>query len=342
MRIFLLPVVLAAPLAAADFRVGPVAAPPGAARSAMVPIPKGVDAGTEIPVTVVHGARPGPVLGLIAGNHGYEYTPILALQKLRPMLDPAKIAGTVILVHIANLPSFAGRTIYFSPVDQKNLNRVYPGDPNGTVSQRIAHFITREVIEKSTHVLDLHCGDGNESLRPYSYQAVTGDAKMDAQIADLARAFGLDHIVIDRDRPKDPARSLYASTTAITRGKPAITAESGYLGSTDAASIDAIVQGVLSCMRFLKMIEGAPLKVANPVVLDPVQVIESPATGIFYPLVQRDQRVRAGAKLAEITDYLGNRIGEVKAPFDGLVLYIIGTPPITKGQPAAFIGAIRN
>ncbi len=342
MRTCLLAAGVALSVLGADFRVGPITAAPGTVKSAMVPVAKGVDAATEIPVTVVHGAKPGPVLGLIAGNHGYEYTPILALQKLKPMLDPAKIAGTVILVHVANMPSFTGRTIYFSPVDQRNLNRVYPGDPNGTVSQRIAYWITKEVIEKSTHVLDLHCGDGNESLRPYSYQAVTGDAKMDAAIADLARAFGLDHIVIDRDRPKDPAKSLYASTTAITRGKPAITAESGYLGSTDAKSTDAIVQGVLSCMRFLKMMDGAPLKVANPVILDPVKVIDSPATGIIYPLVQRDQKVTAGTKLADITDYLGNKIAEVKAPFDGLVLYIIGTPPITKGQPAAFVGAIRK
>jgi len=82
----------------------------------------------------------------------------------------------VILVHVANMPSFLGRTIYFSPIDGKNLNRVYPGRADGTVSERIAYAITREIIEPADYVLDLHCGDGNESLRPYVYQTVTADA----------------------------------------------------------------------------------------------------------------------------------------------------------------------
>jgi uncharacterized protein len=105
-------------------------------------------------------------------------------------------------------------------VDGKNLNRVYPGRVDGTVSERIAYAITREVIEPADYVLDLHCGDGNEWLRPYVYRHVTGDAQMDREIARLAMAFGIGHVVVDRDRPTDPARSLYCSTTAITRGKP--------------------------------------------------------------------------------------------------------------------------
>jgi uncharacterized protein len=322
----------------ADFRVGPVVAAPGKSASGMIPIAKGVDAGTEVPVTVVHGAQPGPVLALIAGNHGYEYTPILALQQLKPLLNPQAIRGTVILVHIANMPSFLGRTIYFSPVDNKNLNRVYPGNPNGTVSERIAHAITKEVIEKSDVVFDLHCGDGNESLRPYVYQSVTGNKKLDDAMAELALAFGLEHIVLDRDRPTDPAKSLYCSTTATTRGKPALTVESGFMGLSDPKSVEAIVAGAQSTMRHLKMMDGAPLRVRNPIYLDPVKVIESPATGIFYPRVQKDQKVSEGELLAYVTDYHGNRIGDVKAPFAGIVLYIIGTPPIIKGQPAAFVG----
>src|SRR5690242_15804083 len=145
----------------------------------VIEIPGGSDAGTQIPVTTVYGARPGPVLALIAGNHGYEYPPILALQEFRALVDFSRISGTIVMVHVANMPSFLGRTVYFSPVDGKNLNRVYPGRADGTVSERIALAITKEVIEKADYVLDLHCGDGNESLRPYVYQTVTGEAKMD-------------------------------------------------------------------------------------------------------------------------------------------------------------------
>ena len=315
---------------------------PPAIESRTIDIPAGVDAGTQIPITTIRGARPGPALGLIAGNHGYEYPPILALQKLRGQIDPAKLAGTVQMVHVANVPSFLGRTVYFSPVDGKNLNRVYPGRMDGTVSERIAYTITTEVIEKSDCVLDLHCGDANESLRPYVYQTVTGDKNMDASIAKLALAFGIDHIVVDRGRPTDPARSIYCSTTAITRGKPAITVESGFLGNTDSQSVEQIVSGVTGVLRHLKMMDGSRSAPQRPVYLDPAEVLTSPATGILYPRVDRDQIVKKGAVLADITDFFGQTIGEVRAPFEGVVLYIVATPPITKDQPVACVGAPRR
>src|SRR5712675_1867539 len=138
--------------------------------SRMIEVPAASDSGTQIPVTTIRGTGPGPVLALIAGNHGYEYPPILALQRLSTLIDPAKLKGTIIMVHGANMPSFLGRTVYFSPIDHKNLNRVYPGKPDGTVSERIAFAITREVIDECDVLLDLHCGDGNELLRPYVYQ----------------------------------------------------------------------------------------------------------------------------------------------------------------------------
>jgi len=309
--------------------------------SRTITVPEGVDAGTEIPVTTIRGARPGPTLALVAGNHGYEYPPILALQRLRARVAPEQLAGTAILVHVANMPSFLGRTVYFSPIDGKNLNRAYPGAPDGTVCERIAHAITTQVIEPCDYLLDLHCGDGNEWLRPYVYQTVTGNANMDAAMERLALAFGIDHIVVDRNRPTDPARSVYCSTTAITRGKPAITIESGYLGNRDEESIERIVAGVFGVMRELGMLADGPPAVQQPVYLDPVEVLASPATGILYPHVERDQEVTKGALLAHITDFFGATTAEVRAPFDGVVLYVVATPPITKGQPVACVGQRR-
>jgi predicted deacylase len=251
------------------------------------------------------------------------------------------MAGTAVLVHVANMPSFLGRTVYFSPVDGKNLNRAYPGRRDGTVSERIAHAITTEVIEHCDYLLDLHCGDGNESLRPYVYQAITGNSEMDDSIARLALALGIDYILVDRGRPTDPARSIYCSTTAITRGKPAVTIESGYLGNTDEESIERIVSGIFGVMRELEMLPDGPPPVRRPVYLDPVEVLSSPATGILYPRVERDQRVSQGTVLAHITDFFGAIRAEVRAPFDGIVLYVVATPPITQGQPVACIGRPR-
>ena len=305
-----------------------------------IEVPHATDAGTQIPVTTISGAHPGPVLALIAGNHGYEYPPILALQELRAHVDTGELSGTLILVHVANMPSFLGRTVYFSPVDGKNLNRVYPGQADGSVSQRIAYAITREVIAKADYVLDLHCGDGNESLRPYVYQAITGEAKMDAAIARLALAFGIDHILIDRGRPTDPAHSLYCSTTAITRGKPAIVVESGLLGQSDAESVARIVYGVRGVMRELKMTASGPPPLEKPVFLEPSAVVASPATGILYPLVERDQMVAKGTVLARITDFFGVEIALVESPLSGKVLYVVATPPIVKGQPVACVAQV--
>jgi len=301
-------------------------------------VPAGRDAGAEIPVTTITGARPGPALALVAGNHGYEYPPILALQRVLTELDPAALSGTAILVHVANMPSFLGRTVYFSPIDGKNLNRCYPGDAAGTVSERIAHAITTEVIDACDVLLDLHCGDGNESLRPYVYQTVSGNAGLDARIARLTLAFGIDHIVVDRDRPKDPSRSVYCSNTAITRGKPAITIESGALGRTDAASVDLIVNGIRGVMRELGMLAEGPAALSRPVFLDPVEVLTSPVTGILYPHVAPDAEVTQGTLLAHITDFFGSTIAEVRAPFDGVVLYVVATPPMVQGQPVACVG----
>jgi predicted deacylase len=139
-------------------------------------VPDGVDRGTFIPITIVHGARPGPVLALVAGVHGSEYSPILALQALAPRLDPKEIRGTVVLVQVANIPAFLGRTVYTGPIDGKNLNRSYPGRADGSVSERIADVITNDVIRRTDFVVDVHSGDANEDLhrldRDCSRQAV--------------------------------------------------------------------------------------------------------------------------------------------------------------------------
>lgn len=310
--------------------------------SRMIQIPAGVDAATEIPLTVIRGAQPGHTLALVAGNHGYEYAPIVALQRLRSQIDPAKLSGTVMMVHVANMPSFLGRTVYFSPVDGQNLNRVYPGREDGTVSQRIAYAVTKEVIEECDYLLDLHGGDGNESLRPYIYQTVTPDPAMNDRIAAFALSLGFDHIVMDHGRPTDPEKSLYCSTTGITRSKPAITVESGCLGNSDEPSIQKLVDAIHGAMRHLKMYDGPGPAAFDPIYLDPTEVLTSPATGILYPDVEPDQKVNKGDRLAHITDFFGAEIAEVRAPFDGVVLYVVATPPITKGQPVGMIGSPRK
>jgi hypothetical protein len=308
----------------------------------MVPVPGGADAATEVPVTVVHGREPGPVVALIAGNHGYEYAPILGLQRLLARLDPSDVRGTIVLVHVAALPSFLARTVYRSPVDGRNLNRVYPGKAAGTSSERIAYFLTEEVIEKADYVLDLHCGDGNEWIRPFVYMPVTGEAGLDAKTQELVMAFGIDHILVDRSRPSSPEESRYCDMTAISRGIPALTAESGSLGQRDEASVTRVVDGVESVLRHYRLIEGSPAPVAHPVFLERSEVVTSPTTGILYPQVEPGHSVAEGSLLAVVTDFFGREIARVTAPFAGEVLYVVATPPISKGEPVAMIAVPRR
>jgi predicted deacylase len=324
----------------ASFVVGPVTAAPGTTASGAISVPaRPGDAGTTIPVSVIHGAKPGPILALTAGVHGQEYTPVIALQRVLKSLDAKSLAGTVILVHVANMPSYLARTIYYAPADGKNLNRVFPGRADGTLSERIAFAITREVIERATHVIDLHCGDGNESLRPYSYWITTGAPQVADAGKQMALAFGLDHIVIDRERPVDPAASIYLSNTAITRGKPALTIESGGLARTDEESIAAIERGIAGVLTHLGMRSEGPPPVAQPILIQRSEVLRSAGTGIFYPAVERGHTVAQGTLIGRVTDFHGKVIEEIRSPFAGEILYVIGTPAISKGEPIAFVGS---
>lgn len=329
-----------APLSAqAPFTVGPVTAPPGTVASGVLEIaPEPGDEGTSIPFTIVHGSKRGPVLALIAGTHGMEYPPILALQRAASALSPRDLSGTVVLVHVANMPSFLGRTIYYSPVDRKNLNRVFPGKADGTISERIAFTLTREIVDRATHVVDIHCGDGNEWLRPYTYWVTTGAPDVARVGREMALAFGMDHIVIDMERPADPTMSVYLSNTAILKGKPALTVESGGLGRTDEASIGRIEQGVAGVMKYLGMTTEGPPPVEHPVWIGRGEVLRSSHSGVLYPQVEPGSTVAAGTLLAYVTDFHGKRVEEIRAPFDGEVLYVVATPPINKGEPVVFVG----
>jgi uncharacterized protein len=322
------------------FTVGSITAPPGAVASGTIQVaPRSGDEGTSIPVSVINGSRPGPVLALVAGVHGMEYPPILALQRLLKSIDPATLSGTVIMVHVANMPSFLGRTIYYSPIDKHNLNRVFPGKADGTISERIADVITREVIERATHVVDLHCGDGNESLRPYSYWITTGAAEVSRAGRELALAFGMDHIIVDRERPGDPDASIYLSNTAITRGKPALTIESGGMGQSDAESIAQIERGVSGVLKHLGMRSDGPAPITAPLFLERSEVLRSNFTGLFYARVEKGQTVAEGTVIGHVTDFHGKILEEIRSPLAGEVLYVVGTPPMNKGEPVGFVAA---
>jgi len=331
-----------APSSQDDFIIGPLKVPPGQALSGSLEVSAKEGPGTAIPVTVIHGAKKGKTLALVAGIHGYEYPPILALYRLKAMIDPAELTGSIVLVHIANLPSFQKRTIYYNPYDWKNLNRVFPGDTSGSLSQRIASVLMEEVVKKCDFLIDLHCGDGNEALIPYTYWMISGEKGLDDLTRTMALAFGIPHIVIDESRSKDIKDSKYLGNTAVLLGKPAITTESGLLGRTDEISIRRNLDGILGVMRLFQMIEGRADLVSDPVWIDRYEVVYSQSDGLFYPQAEMGHYLAKGQKVGYVTDFLGRVIEELRAPFSGILLYIINTPPTSKGEPLFEVGRVKE
>jgi uncharacterized protein len=324
------------------FKVGTASAIRGEKATGLIEVPAGSDAGLSIPVVVVHGAKPGPVLALVAGSHGTEYASIIALEKLIGLLNPADISGTVIIVPLINIPSFEQKVPHLNPVDKKSMNRFYPGKMDGTQTERASYLITKQVVEQCDHLIDLHGGDTDESLRTYSYWTKTANERQDQISREMVLAFGLDHIIISTERPKDPQASRYLENTATTRGKPSITVEAGHAGTVETDDVNALIDGCLNVMRYLKMIPGAAAMVQHPVWIERIATVASEQTGIFYPLVKRGTYVQEGMKIGYVTDYFGNVSFEARAPVAGIVLYICAVPSMTKSATIANIGVIAR
>ncbi len=322
------------------FTLGTASAAAGQKATGYLQVPAGIDAATSIPVIVVNGAKPGPVLALVSGAHGTEYASILALEKLIPTLDPAQISGTVVLLPLVNIPSFLQKVPHVNPVDNKSMNRYYPGKIDGTQTDRVSYLITKEVVDRCDYLIDYHGGDLDESLRPYAYWAPTGKAEQDRISREMVMAFGLDHIIVWRERPSDPAATRYLDNTASVHGKPAIVVEAGHAGTTETDDIALLVNGTLSTMRALKMLPGEPHPIENPVWIEKIVDVTSDLEGIFYPLVKRGTYVEAGMEIGYVTDFFGKTIFEARAPVSGIVLHVNAVPSLKKGDNIANIGVI--
>src|SRR5581483_7122487 len=107
----------------------------------------------DLPLIVINGARPGPMLALVAGAHGTEYASIIALEKLGQAVDPRQLAGSVVILPLLNLASFAQKVPHLNPVDGKNMNRFYPGKPDGTQTERASWAVARQVVDRADYII---------------------------------------------------------------------------------------------------------------------------------------------------------------------------------------------
>src|ERR1700686_1840598 len=336
------PILCPSSFAQSRFTVGTASAAPGEKSTGTLEVPVGVDAATSIPVVVVNGAKPGKVLALVSGAHGTEYVSIIAIERLIAALDPAQVTGTVILVPLINIQSFEQKVPHVNPIDNKSMNRFYPGKPDGTQTERASFLITKEIVDRCDYLIDYHGGDLDESLRPYAYWGPTGREAQDRTSKEMVLAFGLDHIIIWRERPTDPAATRYIDNTASVRGKPSIVVEGGHAGTVESDDVALLVNGTVSAMRPLKMIPGEPHYIENPVWLGKLVDVISAGPGIWYPLVKRGTYVQEGMLLGHVTDYFGKVILEARAPAAGVILHVNAVPSLKKGDNIADIGVVAE
>jgi len=307
--------------------VGNATAQAGTTATGVIPVPAGSDSALDIPVAVIRGVRPGPVVAFVAGSHGTEYSSIIAMQRLIPRLDASKMSGTVIIVPIINIPSWTSMTPHINPIDRKGMNASYPGDANGTQTQRALAAITSAVVAPADVVVDLHGGDLDENLRPYSYWFRTGNAAQDSAGLKLIMAFGLDHIIVTNVDPAAPNAGRSLSGQALVRGKTVLVAEAGRSGVVAPSDVTALVDGSLNVLGALKVIDRKYVPVRRAVWLDGAGArLAADSAGVFIASVDRDARVKQGQLLGYTTDFLGRKTGEVRSPIDGLVTFIRGVP----------------
>lgn len=316
------------------FVVGSISAKRGEKVSGKLQVEEGIDAGSFIPVTIIHGRNPGPVLTLNAGIHGTEYVPIIALQNIREAIDPVELSGTLVLVQVANVPSLFGRSIYSNPVDDKNLNRLFPGKNDGTFAERLAYTLTNEIIGKSDYYIDLHGGESNEKILNFTYfnygdfdEDVCEKSKM------LALAMGSKYLIpFQFKRKSDSLPSKYSDIEAMKRGIPAITVEIGDQGIVDPGILEMAESGILNVIKTIGMLEGECFINKHPTYLLDEVLIKSKSSGILYPMVQLKQSVSEGDMLGYTSDFFGNRLEEFRAPISGIVAKVFISPIVNEGE----------
>lgn len=280
----------------------------------------------HMPVTVINGAREGKTLLVTAGIHGGEYPGIQTAIELAKKTDPLSLAGQLVIVHCVNIDAFYRRVSYISPLDGKNLNRLFPGNPCGSAGEQIARFITENFQKKADFYLDLHGGDIHEKLPPYVYCPTVGDDKEAlAQAGRAAEYINAEYMVMSA-----ATTGAYNSRAAL--GIPSLLIERGGQGLWSRAEVDRYIADVENVMRFLGILDGAAVKPEKPaVVLEDVVYLDSDVDGCWYACADIREKVKKGQRIGYIRDIFGNVIKEYRAEFDRVILYRATSLAITKG-----------
>ncbi|HSB71486.1 MAG TPA: M14 family metallopeptidase [Candidatus Methylomirabilis sp.] len=317
-----------------EIKVGEATAAPGRVARGLIRAGVGTAAAVEMPVVVINGARPGRTVCVTGGVHGAEYPGIEAAIRLSRTLTPEAVRGAVIVIPIVSVPAFQRRAIYVNPMDGVNINRVFPGNPAGTITEVMAATLFREAVSQADALIDLHGGDLVEDLVPFSLYYQSGNPAVDDVSRKMAEVYGIKYIV----RSLAIRGGSYQAAAAM--GKPAILTESGGQGILDEPSTQVHVRGVTNVLKHLGVLEGKPEGAETPVHVSQSAWLAAEQGGMFYPAVAVGQRVEKGQVVGEFRDWFGEPVARVESPAGGIVLFLVTSPAINKGDPILSVGVL--
>lgn len=324
-------------------QIGTAVAAPGSRATGEIQV--GVLAnGSEvtIPVTIVNGALPGPVLWLNAALHGNEFNGVVASIQATNAIDPQQLRGAVVCTPVSNPLAFQGKQ-RFSLYDQMNLGECYPGNPNGPMTEKIAYAHFREVKRKATYLVDYHASGVSNFAAPYSVLKLCGNPETERMAEELLLAFGIHlnckiNTMGKLNEPVPVNGSL--DLECMRNGIPSFMLELGHAGRLEPDIVEFAVKGTNNIMKFLRMIPGEADVHRNQVVVNERYIIRSQTSGIVIQEKKPHDFVRKGERIAQIIDLYGNVVEHVVAPKDVHLISLKEDCVANAGDRIAFGGSV--
>lgn len=297
---------------------------------------------TSFPFYVIAGEKEGPVLCITSGVHGTEYPGIGANLKLYQDITPQDLTGTIIGVPQCNFASFAAKVPFVNPIDGKNLNDTFPGNPEGTITERLCDTLVHQVAAKADYHIDMHSGDSIEHLYPYAFYHINPADEETTEVSrQMAKTYGLDYISYTETDGKGATDqgNFYAAVCEL--GIPSIQPEIGGIGLIEEKTKMLHYNGAKNVMMSLGMLQGKPPVNPSQQELGRFYRLRSQYDGIYHCLVTPGQKVVKGQPLASITDYHGLKAyTKFYAEEDSVILWVMSTFATCKGDNLMAIGVI--
>lgn len=277
--------------------------------------------GWRWPTVDIVGQEPGPRLAVVAGIHVNETSSIEAAIRLQRAFAPDSLRGRISIMPIVNLPAVPLRSQYVCPLDDKNINFSFPGKPDGTFAEAMAWALLRDWADDADCFVDMHGGDLCENVAHFTIAQTIGDAAFDARNLELAQCFDAQIVVrLAPSHLQEPARSC---TGRAQRRQHAAFAEGGRIGLIEEDNVAYHFDGIRRIARHLGMIDDAPPRKRQPVIIDRYLWIPAPVDGIWRYAVEPAEKVAKGTVLATAENSYGDTIATVRAPEDGHILWRI-------------------